>query len=110
MVFLQKESVDTSPTEEKPQEQEEEEVPSTFKCQVCKAEFDNEKTLTHHKRSHGLAYLQHQLSRSPEKATKPSVPMATPVPETAVKPPEPAPTRCIDTDSSEDSAEEAMEH
>ncbi|XP_071488578.1 zinc finger protein 532-like [Diadema antillarum] len=28
-----------------------------FKCEVCKAEFDNDKTFAVHKRSHGLAFI-----------------------------------------------------
>ncbi|XP_041464295.1 zinc finger protein 532-like [Lytechinus variegatus] len=51
-------------------EEEKVEESSLFKCKVCKVEFENEKALTVHARSHGLAYLQHTLSRSPEKAAR----------------------------------------
>lgn len=103
------------------EEEDEEEEPSCqFKCHVCGAEFENDRALTVHKRSHGLAYLQHQLTRSPDKAAR--VPGATPTPpkdtardspEAEAKPvgsPKPPHVRPIipsDTESSE-ASEESM--
>eukprot|EP00057_Strongylocentrotus_purpuratus_P002963 XP_003725611.1 PREDICTED: zinc finger protein 532-like [Strongylocentrotus purpuratus] len=71
------------PAEAKDEKMEEEKVDETslFKCKVCKVEFENDKALTVHARSHGLAYLQHTLTKSPEKAVRMQVskPAASPI-------------------------------